>query len=651
MASWRDIILKQFTKGVARLTIVSDPDGLLTEERMVAAIQERGFEIIPHDDPIAFRYAYESKYRSLWDQGQNTELVVVLRAEQDASRLPYDLLCAGRLLSFALHRLFPKLAYPVIESLDRSYLDDLYDAYQQHDGAELGEQATKGFVLMHCFGVVPKLIRTPVDLLKHLLSRHYRGAMIPESLDVFLLESLRNDHCFDDWPLERILSSRDGFLRLLQEEWPKYLDSLENPSRKCLLPFGHEDVRVYIDNLFLEGLLTPVQQERIEHLPKWVLTGVTHDPQVNSLQRMQRLVEHFQQEIPAADASHRDWQRAASTWAELVVLRWEVDATLDAKDRESWQALQESVENRFADWMLSRFGSLHNLPFQPQPVMVHHVPHYLAAQRNQGKLGKIALVIVDGLALDQWNLVRRSLMAQHPNWRLEETNLFAWVPTLTSVSRQAIFAAEPPLYFPDSFDRTDKEESLWCRFWENQGLNRSEVDCVKGVESGQSAELDASLANPRLSVLGVVVNKVDEIMHGMQLGVAGMHGQVSLWSAQGSFASLMSRLHHEGFAVFLTADHGNVSAEGIGSPQEGVLVEIAGKRARVYEQPSFRDQAKSTCPAAIEWPGVGLPPHRHVLLAPGLRAFAVEGQRLVSHGGIALEEVMVPFVRINVDAI
>src|SRR5438045_4664799 len=97
MAKWRDEILTQFEPGLARLTLVADPDGLLTEEGMLAAIKERGFDLIPFDDPIAFRFAYESQYRSVWDTGKKTDLVVLLRSgEQQLNKLPYDLLKAGR---------------------------------------------------------------------------------------------------------------------------------------------------------------------------------------------------------------------------------------------------------------------------------------------------------------------------------------------------------------------------------------------------------------------------------------------------------------------------------------------------------------------------------------------------------------------------
>jgi hypothetical protein len=68
--------------------------------------------------------------------------------------------------------------------------------------------------------------------------------------------------------------------------------------------------------------------------------------------------------------------------------------------------------------------------------------------------------------------------------------------------------------------------------------------------------LETALSDHRLSVLGIVWNKVDDIMHGMQMQTAGMHNQVRLWASQGHLHQLLLRLHQEGFAVYLAADHG-----------------------------------------------------------------------------------------------
>ena len=128
---------------------------------------------------------------------------------------------------------------------------------------------------------------------------------------------------------------------------------------------------------------------------------------------------------------------------------------------------------------------------------------------------------------------------------------------------------------------------------------------------------------------------------------AGMHNQVRLWASQGHLQQLLVRLQQEGFVVYLTADHGNVTATGIGNPREGVLAETKGKRVRVYDRTEFLEEVANKFPQSNRWPNHGLPPARYVLLAGNLKAFTDTGDEIVSHGGIALEEVMVPFVVIT----
>src|SRR5262249_30999066 len=188
--------------------------------------------------------------------------------------------------------------------------------------------------------------------------------------------------------------------------WKVFLASQTDPSRQSRIPFSHEDVRAYIDTFFLDGSLTPVKLENSVKLPAWAQTGVIHDPKADALRRFRGLRQKFEAEIPTADVSHREWQQVAQRWAELVTLRWEWDEALDGADRTAWSSLQSKVENAFGQWMMRHYGSLHNLSYNQEPAMVHHIPRYMAVERSRKKLEKIALLVMDGLALDQWILVR-----------------------------------------------------------------------------------------------------------------------------------------------------------------------------------------------------------------------------------------------------
>jgi hypothetical protein len=145
----------------------------------------------------------------------------------------------------------------------------------------------------------------------------------------------------------------------------------------------------------------------------------------------------------------------------------------------------------------------------------------------------------------------------------------------------------------------------------------------------------------------LVVDKIDRIMHGMELGTAGMHNQVRQWAAQPYLSALLDLLSKSGFHVYLTSDHGNIEAEGCGRPAEGAVADLRGERARVYPNTDLRAKVKARFPAALEWNPIGLPDDYLALLAPHGQAFIQEHQRTVAHGGISIEELIVPLVRVE----
>ena len=664
MSSWRDQILREFTPKVARLTLVADPDGLLLEEGVLEGIRERSFELIPFEDHVAFRYAYESKFRSRWDRGEPTDLVVVLRSGvADLGSLPYDLLQAGRRLHFNLGEIFPNLSYPVVTALDRGDLDALYEAQERHAPGVLGDNATKEFVLRHVFEIAPELIRKPSDLLRVLLRRHYREQRIPAILDERFVQILRQNDGFEDWPLDLIIPDREAFLAFLQERWPVFLDrsakqkdagvceskeayGLEYPGPPDL-PFDHDDIRVYIDNLFLEGLLQAVPHDQAESLSKtWLAFGIRIDEQVDRTRRVDGLLDTITSAIPTEDTRHDDWFRFAKTWAELVSLALESDVVLPEQARQKIGTLRTQIDTALVAWLKKRYAGLINLPPVP-PVMLHHIPRFLARYIGDAKEHKVAFVLVDGLSLDQWIVIRKALAQQRPRYRFRENAVFAWLPTITSVSRQAAFAGRPPIYFPNSIHTTDREASLWMQFWADQGLTQQEVAYAKGLGDGTLDSVAELITSPKTRIAGLIVDMVDKIMHGMELGTAGMHNQVRQWAGQPFMANLIDLLLDNGFRVFLTSDHGNIEAAGCGRPAEGSVADLRGERVRIYPDSLLRGQVKARFPDALEWPPVGLPEDYLPLLAPGRSAFVHERERLVGHGGISLEELVVPLVRIE----
>ena len=655
--NWRDAILSEFIPNVSKLTIVADPDDLLTEEKLSLELKNRGFDLIDLNDPVEFRYAYELRYRTLWDQGKQTEQAVILRSHsQEFATLPYDLLKAGRNLAFNLGDIFSNLSYSVIEKLDRSHLDELFDAKKNYSPKALGDNATKDFILLHVFEIAADRINNDVELLRILLRLHYKNIIIPSIFCVRLVQLLKDNNHFHDWPIDIIVSDDKAFFSFLQERWPVFLDRLshgnqiirETPDYNLkyagpnVLPFNHEDIRVYIDNLFVEGKLTPVRKSDIDiEDHSWIKSGIFETRNIDDKIRINGLLKIIENTIPTIESRYTEWLDFAMKWAKLSSL---IHTTDQEVELERFRRIGSALNTNFTNWLTNHYTSLINLP-PTNPAMLHHVPRCMARELEYGTNIKLALVVVDGLSLDQWVTIKQVLHQQNPNIIIRESATFAWIPTLTSLSRQAVFSGKSPIYYPMSIDTTNKEINLWRQFWEDIGLSRQQISYQRNLRDGNVNEvLDETLSLDRTKVIGLVVDKVDKIMHGMQLGADGMHNQIKQWCKGGFLSSLIGYLLDNDYQVWLTSDHGNIECQGKGRPSEGVIAETRGERVRVYPTTELRDSVVKTLTFGIKWNPIGLPPNYFPLVAEGSDAFVKEGENIVAHGGISMEEVIVPLV-------
>jgi len=666
--SWREKVLRKFTPGVSKLALAADPDGILLEEGIFTAIQAKGFELILFDDPIRFRYAYESGYRSRQlnrTGGDLREVVVVFRGEaHELSCLPYDIYDAGRKVPFSLMDLFSGLSYPILRSLDMSCFDALDEALQKFPQSGLGDKHTCRFILHHVFHMAPETINTPSLLLHTLLRKHYQRLLIPEPLNQWFIEVLTLKGGFEDWPLESIVPGREAFFAFLQERWPLYLKSLEAPEAErikmpresyglgfpgpALIPFGHDDIRIYMDNLFLEGMLKPVEVSEAEKLAQqWVSVGIVINEMHRKKEQVEKLVHSVSSSVPDAKAFHQAWISFAFKWASLEKAIATSNNAVMKGFSEDIVHLQATVDKTFSDWLFNRYAGLYNQPPNP-PVMLHQIPGFLANERNQAPQKRVAFILMDGLSLGQWFVLKDVLNSGIHDIRFQENGVFAWIPTITSLSRQAAFSGKIPMYFGNSIHTTNKEPKLWEQFWMDHGLKVNQTEFLKNLGTSASfAQIEELMDRPHLMAAGLVINTVDDIMHGMQLGTAGMHSQVRQWGEEGFLRKVIDLLIDNEFDVFLSSDHGNVEATGFGYPKEGVLADTKGERVRIYSDDILRNQVSDKFPESIKWPQIGLPENYFPLLAPNRKAFISDNKRTVAHGGASLEEVIVPFVHIS----
>ena len=661
MTAWVNRILKEFPADLARLWIVADPDDVLLDEPVLSGLRERGFEVLPFEDSVAFRAEYEERYRAAWDQGQpapSSALILHLR-DTSVSDLPWDYLGQAQKLSLSLAELFSRLSYAVVRQLGGEMLEPLFEAQARHAHQSLGEAASKEFILTHIFRLSPHLITRPEDLWRELLRLHYRDVELPPLLAQHVGQVVGEYDACKGLPVAELFSQKSFALRVVQDAWYRNLTGLgltgnrtaELPPPEYVpridIPFEHQDVRVLVDSMFLDGTLHPLALEgKLTAVPDWARAGVVRDPA--SMRNLVRDgIENLIAEMPTIESSHRDWSHFSRRLGEVIARAHRLDSARAGSIREALQGLRISADERLREWVGRHYADLPSLPAAKGPVMVHHVPRYLAMCRDSGE-ERLALLVFDGLAVDQWTQIRESVIDCSQRLMFDENACFAWLPTLTSVSRQALFSGLRPREFADSIETTSREPSLWTRFWQGQGLRANEVLYRKSIKrTDDLPALEAALTNPAVKVAGLVIDTVDEIIHGAVLGKRGIATQIADWCESGFVDRLFALLLDNGFHVYLTADHGNVEAVGIGRPNQGVAAELRGERVRTYRSEALIADAAAAHPEAFRLNVAGLPANFMPLFAAGRGAFVPRGDQVVVHGGVSLEELLVPFVKVS----
>lgn len=651
--AWQDDVLHKVNLDGAFVYIINDPDGLLHEPVIANSLQEKNALIFDDDDPLALRLSYEA-----WRSNINKiPFLIRLAAERDIF-IPYDIHRESKEIDFHLSEFFQDIDSDILRLLPATLYQSVMDALKSFSPGRLSEQSSLDFLLRHIYKIAPEIIQSSTDLVRLLIRKHYIGIEMPMQIESRLIHLLSLVPSFGLWNVNRLISNKAYFFDFLQKQWEIYLQDEENspiyfasrPNTQLIIPFADGDIRVFIDNLFAEGIIKPVA---IKSLPPehWASFAVLKEPKITEKERILHLLNNAKKIFNqySEESANADFWLEQSRSLGIMNALFYHNKNLPAVEImfDDIKNINTAVDKLFQHWLLINYAKIQTIPTVRYPSMLHKVPDWISRRIDSGN--KICLLVLDGMGARQWPLLRKQLQICE-NISIEEHSCFAWVPTITSISRQTLFSGKRPFLFGESLLTTNKEEQLWLNYWMDKGLNKREIKYAKKIENYSVDEWQSLVGSLSVKIAGLVINFIDEQMHGMKMGMAGLNVVVDSWLAEWKFKDKISDLLDNGFEVIITSDHGNQEAIGMGYINEGVKAETRGERVRIYNDPSLRDSSAANYQdSVVVWPGpeMGLPKGTYPLLAGSDKAFKSKGDVVVGHGGISLHEAIVPFIIVN----
>lgn len=323
--------------------------------------------------------------------------------------------------------------------------------------------------------------------------------------------------------------------------------------------------------------------------------------------------------------------------AAIALLVSAVDVVRDKQDAQFAQALPA--------WLAASRPSDRVLPIEnvldriAVPFLKDHPGRKLLVLLLDGMSWASAIELTESLELR--SDLHFAPLRWHPERKDRIPAVMAAVPTLTEVSRAALFAGKlPPSGIPSS---TSKDPE---RFAQHVGLSRltdkppklllrPDLETPTGDASGAALDLVRSTER----VVGVVVNAIDDQLHGSrQLRVAHDHQTIK------PIEPLLLAAAAAGRAILLVADHGHVPGSRL--EHVGQRTGAGGARWRPLAENETTQPYEIRLEQNAVWRPRGKPP-----LAVLFRETDTYGSTgsAGEHGGVALAEVIAPALLIGAE--
>lgn len=422
------------------------------------------------------------------------------------------------------------------------------------------------------------------------------------------------------------------------------------PEEKYLIILDNADVYIPVDikkNFFVKSLnyraiFPALDSGAIRDIPGADLSRILIYAKYLSLQKMSREAtlkfctqtvyedpQYAMEQIKKAEqlalnaSSHRDWDEVAKLYGQAAHYQHSV------KPIEGFQEARTSIETSFKEWVNLKYDSLSGTVDRRRPVLLNKTIDFIRKESS-----KVALIVMDGMSFENFYAIKESFIMEPIEFSVSSS--FSFLPTVTSVARQSIFSGQLPRDNAKPFS-LDYEEKQWRNYWKDVGLKDPDIGFYKSDEPDYNSHMKA---------IGIVINICDDLMHAELQGLEGLSQGLNNWLNTGKLKKLISKLIADDFTIYMTSDHGNTSAIAQGRfLKPGLLAEPASRRAVIYQ--SFADANELKKFSTIKCNSNYLPDGYDTYLFDVDVCYGDKDKEYITHGGMTLEEVIVPFVRIG----
>lgn len=420
-------------------------------------------------------------------------------------------------------------------------------------------------------------------------------------------------------------------------------------SRKTLFLINKES-RQYLEDIetiaihsefFLSQYLSEYHIPSVKDLPLSILNKLFEKKQLFSLSKSETIKEIEKvSSVSKSDKPKFDFDGftnrineglATSTidWHQIATLFGNViSQSIGSEQFALVLELIKEVNEKFQGHIKSKYAQIKNSNPIKRPQIVSKILDYIDFNYKQDS---IALIVIDGLSFWQYALIKNRLSGNK-----KEEITFSWIPSITQLSRQAIFRGSSPL---ESYKQNPTNESkLWKDYWKAKNFNDFEI--LYQHDTINVSNIDG------IKRLGIVYKDLDDYMHSSK-DYNDLLKLTENWFVRSKLQETIQDLLSKGFRVIITSDHGNIQAKGWRglNGKEKLGTNKSGSRSErhlEYSEKRLKDDFLDNNPELLD----SIVQEEQALYFKDDLSFSRRDD-LVTHGGAHFLEVVIPFIEIT----